>query len=229
MDGASSDIETQVGLTKGQLRAPSYKDSSVRIYALRKLGNVDLPEALNYLRGLTRQDLGPDTNEMIWANVQIAVREAQVNRIQDESAKIRFLEETCGEKSAAASWAVDELCERGSYNSLGYIRESIRKRNPTADGERQIAFCEARMAIISRDPDPVRALGSFLTVKNGVTDSELIGWAINKLGSMKSAKAEAERQRYADEIENLPDGSPVKDVLWFKRVQIRGALPPKKK
>jgi hypothetical protein len=94
------------------------------------------------------------------------------------------------------------------------IRESIQKRNPTHDGEKQIAFCESRMAIISRNPDRIKALGSFLTTSTGVTDSELLGWALNQLRNIGSPQAEAEAQRFADEIENLPDGSTLKNALW---------------
>jgi hypothetical protein len=59
-------------------------------------------------------------------------------------------------------------------------------------------------------------------VNSGVTDSRLLGWAILKLRALKSQKAEAEVQRYSKEIDDLPDGSPMKNALQRVQILIRG-------
>jgi hypothetical protein len=85
----------------------------------------------------------------------------------------------------------------------------------------QDQFCEARISVLKQSPDRVAALGAALRVSGGVLDDELIGWAINQLQSLKSDRAYAELQRYANEIDALPEGSKLRRELWAKRLQIR--------
>src|SRR5450432_2802770 len=112
MDIPTTDLEARVGLKPGQLHGREFKDSTVRAHALRRIGELDLSEALTYLLNLKRSAFEPDTSGEIWTAAQIALRQAQLNGISEEPAKIRFLEDTASEKSPAASWAVNELCER---------------------------------------------------------------------------------------------------------------------
>lgn len=193
MAGANPGLEASVGLKPGQLRGPEFRDESVRSHALLKIGELDVPEALAYLQNLKAEDIAPDTSGLMRSSLHIALHQAQLNRIPDESSKIRFLENTTSEKSDAAWWAVEQLCNRGSRESLAFIRESIWRRNPTPTGTAQIAFCEARIDVISRDPDRVKALASVLSVTNGVTDPELLGWAI----SCAPLALRGRRQRYS--------------------------------
>jgi hypothetical protein len=172
--GLSPEVEVQVGLQPGQLHKPEFKDEGVRSHALRRIGEVDLPEALAYLQNLKKGDIQPDVSGRMWSSAQIALRQGQVNRIPDETGKISFLEGVTSDRaSAAAGWAVQELCNRGSNRSLGFISGSIRRRDSTPRGLVDVSFCEAPMAIISRDPDRSRALGSFLSVYSGETDSQV--------------------------------------------------------
>jgi hypothetical protein len=213
MEGASPDLEVQVGLKSGQLRGPEFKEYELRSYALRRIGELDLPEALTYLQNLKESDIGPDTSGQIRSAAQIALLQAQVNRIPDQQAKIRFLEEATSGKGAGVHWAVDELCNLGSYQSLPLIRARIhRLLSLPQDIEHETGFCEARIGVVSRDPDRVRALGAVLRVNGGGTDPQLIGWAIGQLQAMRSERADAELERYAKEIDALPD-SPVKREL----------------
>jgi hypothetical protein len=225
MDAGASELEARVGLGPGQLRGSAFKDSTVRSHAMRNLGKLDIPDALTFLTNLTQSDVSPDDSGMVWPSAQIALREAQLIRIPAGTARTRFLEDITTERTPAASWAVEELCEDGSYRSLGFVRQSIRRTNPTPRGEKEIAYCEARMAVLSRNPDPVKAVGSFLSVGSGVTDIELIGWAISKLQAMKSQKADAELDRYAKEIDDLPRDSALKRALLVMRMQIHGRIP----
>jgi hypothetical protein len=117
LEGAVPGLEVQVGLKPGQLRGTEFKDATVRAHALRIIGQLDLPDALTYLQNLERSGIGPDSSGQIWPAAQIALHQAQLNRIGDEPAKIRFLEDATGERSSAASWAVEELCNRGSYTA----------------------------------------------------------------------------------------------------------------
>jgi hypothetical protein len=226
MDAVGVELETQagLGLRPGKMHEPAFKDPEVRIYALRRIGGVALPEALEYLQNLKRDDLMADKSGQLWQNAQIALHQARLNRIPDELGKTEFLENTLGEHTPAISWAVEELCNRGIYRSLNLIRDSIRKRNPIRDGEQQIEFCQARMEILARNFDRTRAIGSFLSVSEGSNDRDLIGWAINQLYLMKDPKADAELERYMNEIGKLPKDSSQRAALSLTEQMIRVRL-----
>jgi hypothetical protein len=227
MVAAAVDIETKVGFRAGELHISNYRAYEVRSCALRDIAKLDMPEALAYLESLKREQFDDRRfGRQVWSSAEIALREAQLNRLPDESAQVRFLENTTAEKTAAW-WAVQELCNRGSYQSLPFIRQHITTRVIVSQNvDRDIRFCQQRMDLISRDPDRVKALASLLSVRSGLIDSELLGWAINQLRDMNSPRADAELDRFADEIDDLPDGSSRKNELWGRRVQIRGMLPP---
>jgi hypothetical protein len=231
MATADADLEVRAGLTAGHLRIANYHYYTVRSCALRAIARLDMPEALAYLASLQRAQFDDGGfGGQVWSSAQIALREAQFNRLPDESAKIRFLEDTTAEtRSAAAWWAVDELCNRGVYQALPFIRAYLTKVNPLPRGiEHRMTFCQQRMDVISRDPDRINALASVLIVRNLGGDSDLVGWAIGQLREMHSARAEGEVVRFADEIDDLPDDSPLKSELWSGRVQIRGMGPRQK-
>jgi hypothetical protein len=226
MESASPDLEVQVGLKPGQLRGPEFKDSSLRAYALRRIGELDLPEALTYLQNLKQNDIGFDSSHLIWPAAQIALRDALLRRISDPQSKIELLERTVTEphdaisNSAVTTWAIDQLCDRGSLSSLAIIQQSIRNRRNGQRGEDDLRFCEERMAVVGRSPNRAKALGSVLRVNGTSDDARLIAWAIYQLHSVDSREADAELERYAKEIDGLPD-SPVKRELASR-------LPPRR-
>jgi hypothetical protein len=224
LGNVSATVEVQLGLAPGQLRSYDFNVSTARVHAIRSIGKLDLPEALLYLQNLTRNNIDPDFSGAVWPAVQIALHEAQMGRIPGEQDKVRFLEDATRERSAAASWAVTELCNRGSLQSLPFIREQIRKTySLPQDVSQETESCEAHMGIVSRNPDRLKALGSYLSVtaKSTGLNLNLIGWAIAELEMMKSQQANAELQRYAKEIDELPDSSPLKDELNFVRMRLR--------
>ena len=209
MDSASPDLEVQVGLKAGQLRGQGFRDPTVRAHAFRVIGKLDSPDALSYLENVRKTDIAADEPGQIWIAVQVALHEARLIRVPDADGQIKLLEDTM-KTSIAASWAMTELCNRGSEQSLPAVRAYVHKYNPTPRGEEEIAFCEARMNVISRSPDRVRALASLLKASNGPQEYELIAWAISQLQAMKSQSADAELSRYLDEICNLPSKASLK-------------------
>jgi hypothetical protein len=231
MSAAGTDLETKVGLQAGELRHPNFEYFTVRSCALRDIAKLDMPEALAYLGALKKEQFEDGAfGRQVWSSAEIALKEAQFNRLPDEPAKIRFLEDTAKETRGAASWAVQELCERGAYQALPFIRAYFTKAYSLQDVyHHAISFCQQRMDVVSQNQDRVKALATVLTVRPGMTDSEILGWAINQLRGMGSPRATAELDRFADEIDNLPDGSPLKNELWGERVNIRGMLAPKRR
>ena len=67
MDAVSAELETQVGLgiTPGRMHEPVFKELDVRIYALRRIGDVALPEALEYLENLKKDDFMADRSDQL--------------------------------------------------------------------------------------------------------------------------------------------------------------------
>jgi hypothetical protein len=216
--------ETLVGLMPSELHQPAYDQASVRVYALLKIGECALPEALEFLKNLKRADLGEDTTQMIWPNARVALSNALVSRITDPHARIEFLVKTLsGEgdgRSLVAFWAVNLLCDQGTSTALPLIRRSFKSSWSGERGEEAIAFCETRMEVVSRDPDRVKALRSVLTVDGAVSD-ELLRWAVYQLGSIHSPDADAELNRFAKELGKLREGSPEYARFWALREDLR--------
>jgi hypothetical protein len=205
MESADVRLEAQVGLEPGALHGSAFRSPIVRMRALFRIGGVDLPEALEFLQGLGREDLRPDDSGMVWPTAIVALHQARLMRISGEAAKIAYLEDTLSEWSAASAWAAGELCDRGSYSSLPLIRKSVHTRNPIEkDAAVEIGYCEQRISLLSRNQDRIAALGSYLSVNEPSIDRRLTMWAVNQLYSMKSARADAELGRFAAELNSLP-------------------------
>lgn len=204
LGSADVQLEARLGLAAGRLRTSAFRSEVVREYALSRIADVDAPEALEFLQDVKKEDLEPDESSRVWPAALVALHQARLNRISGQAGRVAFLEDTVGERSAAVEWAVQELCNCGSDSSLPLIRQSIRRRVSTSRAaEEQIGHCEARIALLSRSPDRIAALGSFLSIMEGSTDRWLIVWAVNQLYSMKSARADAELARYKAELDSV--------------------------
>jgi hypothetical protein len=228
MDGASPELETRVGLKAGELREPDFKEPEVRACALRKIGETALDEAVDFLTKLKADDLGRDPSQTIWPAAQIALRDAQLRRIKDPTMMTEFLERTVTERhdaisnSAVTGWAVNELCERGAESSLPVIEESIRGARSGQYAAEEVAFCRARIRVVRSNPDRAKALGSALvaSISAGSAEPRLVTWVIYQLNSMHSPSADAQLDRFAREVGDLPGASPTKLRLSAYRQQI---------
>src|SRR4051812_11735717 len=56
----SSESSALMGIDVGTLRQKEYSDSSIRIYAFRKMGEINLAEVVDFLAAVKRPDIGPD-------------------------------------------------------------------------------------------------------------------------------------------------------------------------
>lgn len=209
----SPESAMQFGIPSAQLRNTKFDHPSVRAYAFRKIGGTGLPAAANFLQNLKPSDIGRDDTGSIWPAAQIALHEAMLSRITGPSLKTQFLENTLTERHDAASngavkyWAVEELCDSGAQASMALIQESIRDFWSGERGEEAVRFCEARIDVLSRHSDRVKAMGSVLTVQNNADNARLITWAMHQLQAIHSPEADAELKRFAGEIDRLPNGS----------------------
>jgi hypothetical protein len=206
-------LESQITGVPGYLQNSGFKSDTVRAYAFRKIGESGLPRAVEFLANITAADIGNDSSQQIWPTVQVALRNARLENLQGSQDKIEFLKATLTEphdaisNSSVTTWAVNQLCDRGAYSASPEIQKSIRARMERKDGEDEIRFCEARIQVVFRSPDRVKAIGSVLTADAASEDDRLIRWAIYKLSEMGSSSAKAELDRFAAEIDNLPPTS----------------------
>lgn len=224
----SAEPETLAGSKPAQVRELGFTDPSVRAYALRKIGETGLAEAVDFLSKLTPAAFGEDVVHQIWPSVQIALQEAKLNQLPDRQAKSDFLEQTIRASNDAMSngavhgWAENELCNAGTVTSLPVIQESIRNRDPSPRGEEEVQFCEARIEVIRRSSDRIAALATALRVAEEPQDEKLVRWAFYQLADMHSASADAELDRFAAEIGRLAEGSPLRQRFGIFRLEVRG-------
>lgn len=209
----SHESEAQVGIAPDVIQAKEFTVPTVRACAYWRIGEAELPEAVEFLSKLKQTDIGIDISGEIWPTVQAALSNALLNSIADPQLKVQFLERTVIDRAPATSWAVEQLCNRGPVASLAIVQQYIRQVQSGQRGEDRVRFCETRMQVISRDPDRIKALGSVLSVGNSAEQEDLIRWASSQLSEMRSPKADAELKRFMTEIEKVPGGSTEKHRL----------------
>ncbi|HWR50595.1 MAG TPA: hypothetical protein VN428_05785 [Bryobacteraceae bacterium] len=224
----SRDAASRFALMQSELQGPSFKFTTVRLHAFRTIGKLGTAAAIAFLEQVTPDQFRQDEVYQLWPAAQIALREALLNRISDPRRKTEFLEKTLTERRDAIadgtvdSWAVEELCNSGTLNSLPavqrWIEESFSTPNVQVD---KVSFCEQRMRVMMRDSDAVAAIASVLSVSNNPIDRRLTQWAVNQLEAMKASRADEALYRFEAEILSLPDGSVQKDALRTYSVQIR--------
>jgi hypothetical protein len=204
--------ERRAGLVPGQLREKEFNDEYIREFALQKIGESGIPEALVFLVTLKRTDLRSDAPEELWRTSQIALANARLNGIASTQSKVEFLMGTLG--TIADSWAVEELCNRGVLQSLPGVMASIRRSYGSHEqrSDDEIAFCEARMQVIARDPDRVRALetvlDAVLTLHHNAEGRRLLNWAMYQLDAIHSADGDAALDRFATDAGIFLHGNP---------------------
>ena len=191
---------------------------SVRAYAMDRIGASGLPEAIEYLKSMTVDRVGPDSTQTIYAASQVALYKALFRQETDPEKQVAFLEHQlmAPTHGAVASWAMSALCNRGSSSSLPEIKKLVKMRYQNLPrGDAQIQFCKDRMEIVNRNPDRVKALASALTIDQTVKDRQLTitHWVIAQLEEIRSTEAYAALDRYAAEIERKYPDTPAANEL----------------
>jgi hypothetical protein len=218
-EAVDSRVAAQTGLESTTHGLEGFKTASMRAYSIIKIGATGLGQAVNYLSSLS-PGIDSDESHQEWPAVQIALRDAQLRQIPDLQRQIEFLEKTTEEKTAAQSWAVDELCDRGSLISLPVVQQSIRSRDPSQRGEDDITFCEARMRLIMSDPDRTKVIGSLLQTGTNRPDTRMLRWAVSQLEEINTAEANQKLDDFAAQIKNLPPDSATHRELYYFQSEI---------
>jgi hypothetical protein len=229
--GQASEInpesEKQVGLNPADLKQKGFQAVVVREVAIWYIGATGLPKAIEFLSNLKIADFPDDPSLGIWAQAQVAIRNASFVRITDPEEKIEFLRSVLTERnyatahSGTASWAVEELCNSGASAALPEIQESIRRVGNGQRDQDDIQFCKDRMQVVSSHPDRAKALGSALNLDGQPQDGRLVGWAVFQLTMMHSAGADGELAHFAAAMDKLPMDSPIRQRLGVYRAGIR--------
>ena len=187
-----------------------------RRYALETIGKTGLPEAVDYLRGLTQGQTGADDSRTIYPAARLALQKALFMREIGAQAQIEFLERKLAEHSgfSVAIWAADELCDRGSVSSIDAVANFFKRLYPGPDGDEMTAFCLERMDIVNRALSRAKAIGTVLRTDAFLKDERILSWAIGQLTAMDTAEADAVLDGYAGEVESkFPDRPEVTSVL----------------
>ena len=225
-------LATKAGLDAFAGRDLMFGDSTVRAYALDRIGASGLPEALQYLREFTRDKVGHDSSDTVYPAVQVALHHLLLGREASPQDQIAFLEKSILKPSVGqvANWAMNELCNRGSVGSLGVIRTFVHRLYPDRDGDDTIRFCEARAMTIIRDSNRAVALGTVLVLENFRNDEQtrLMRWAIGQLLEMHSADADRKLAQFAKGLGTAIDSSVTDDskhAMWLIVEEIRRKRP----
>ena len=186
---------------------------------------------MEFLKTLDQADLGPDEQTVMLLRVMGhgAIRIATLRQIQDPRAQTEYLERTAEEmaSSGLGIWAVDQLCDRASLNSMAVIEKAFRKAWSGQYGEDQVTFCKARIFALYGKPDRAEALGAMLNVETSAQNDQLATWAIQLLSEMHSPAADAELTRFAREIDTLPAAYPLKERMLPLRLAIPNIPRPR--
>jgi len=199
-DTIEPDLEKQVGALPGEFKTSWYKNSVLIDYALWRIGETGLPEAVDFLTKFEPHDLPA---------AKRALKNATLKTIPDPQKKIEFLTNILLEyrrrDSDLERWGADELCNLGASSALPEIRRSLKSIWSGYGEEDEVRFCEARIEALSRDPDRTRALGmvlgSALALDGSPDGMKLLKWAIGQLFLIRTPEADAELERIASNLE----------------------------
>jgi hypothetical protein len=194
------------------LRAPE-----VRAYAVEKIAAVGSDDSIAWLKALRVEDLPGDRSYTVYGAVQVAYRRTLLSREPDPNAQRAFLEDLLQRRSdpwasdRIFSWALSELCNRGSVGSMPIIEQALGKQgDPPALNK--IRECEAMMTIVNSNPDRIQAIGSALDrlvqAHTGTDlDTRLVIWATDQLSRDKSKEAQAALARFVTNAAGLQGDS----------------------
>lgn len=223
-EGRPADVkesqEARVGLAPVDLLSASFADMDCRADAFLYIGRLGTARAANYLGSIHQRRFNPQEAEILWPATQVALRMALLNLVNEPREKVAFLERALLESddassfSQVATWAVNELCNRGESESLPAVAKSIRDRVSGERAEDEIVYCKERVDVIRSSGDRVTALASVLRTSGKAAAPRLIDWAMNQLGAMRSEPANAALATFIKSVNSLPRDSPIRKRLW---------------
>jgi hypothetical protein len=231
-EAISAELASQLGLHPSPPGGwVMFQQPDLRIYAIKKLGETGLGEALAYLSALKEEEFAPNPGERTILDQAVEVAKSTVQLLQtDRADQVQLLENWALDRSVVAGWAADQLCEMGSLISFSVVQQSIRARN-RGDEVRineDAQFCLQRMRILGSSPDRTQALSSVLASDLATEDSKVVAWAVRELldiGSDDAIKALRSFSARAKAATGLPAIQPlsglVDDDLAYKASQKR--------
>lgn len=172
--------------------------TSVRAYALEKIGELARPEADTFLIRVSS-----NTNEsVLMLAARIAYLNSRVIREPSQAGKRRILLETLNDAPMrdTRSWAADELCDMGEIVSLLDVRNTISAVDPTPSGNRRFILCESKVRILFMHRRRIDALRAALFDK----DEDLRRWGIQQLGKLNSTEADTTLVDFARQLQKNP-------------------------
>jgi hypothetical protein len=166
--GHPTGLETWLAVWPASVAAPNIAaltSPTVRAYATSRIARSPSDDALRYLGALAPPALGSDPTGELYPAAAIAYRTALLERKQGSAMQTAYLETVAQEKGkvpwsmSVRSWAVDQLCDRGSARSLPVIEKVLREIWGDQTGA-QRDFCEARIRCGRGERGPCIRAGS---------------------------------------------------------------------
>jgi HEAT repeat protein len=173
-------------------------DTSVKMHALEKIGELARPEADKFLI-----QVSADASESVLQHAaRLAYLNSRVIREPSQAGKKKILVETMNTEAMrdTRSWAAEELCDMGDTASLPQVRKTISAVDPTPSGNKRFSACESKVRLLSKYSSRIEALKSALSDK----DDGIRRWGIQHLGKLKTAEADTTLVNFASELQKNP-------------------------
>lgn len=183
------------------------KDIHLRQFAAAKLGELGAVEAKDMLKALAESLKWNDSTRYLKGAVTLAYWKIKVAEEPNEPAQERLLIKLLRGgpppyAGVVASWAVDELANRGVEKALPAIIKSIRHMNPTERGEEHIRLCKTKIELLNTSASRHEALTKALLMEDPTQYQRLRSWAIKELGKLKTEESRTILMYYALELQN---------------------------
>ncbi len=208
------------GMPTGEEDRALFRNVTVRVHSVQRLGESGNQVAFAYLQSLT--STGPtgtrkrgDAARVQWA-AQVGLGQARLLNITSQQQKIEFLEGVLrGSGLGDELWSANQLCDMGSMPSLGLIEKLMRDLYSGAAAEDMIQYCEARIRVLASESDRGTALAKALRISGDQKDLRMINWAVAQLTELDTPAADAAIDQFAAQIRSLPHTSPESRNLAF--------------
>jgi hypothetical protein len=217
------DFRQLTGLGTDGMARLHLAEAESRCYAAEKLGETGSQPASEILSKFRLEDAPSDRRYYLLGCVTVGLKEIGERAAGDNAEdKIRFARGVLNEHSykgdvedSVYRWAINRLCDLGSSSDFPLIESSMNAIHNDWWGKSELEFCRDRIAVLARDPDRTKALGTVLLPAGHVEDSRIHGWAIYQLLAMHSADGDRALARYFAEVDKLDRDNPLHyEAVW---------------
>jgi hypothetical protein len=215
------DFRQLTGLGADGIARLHLAEAESRCYAAEKLGETGSQSASEILSKFRLEDAPSDRRCYLLGCVNVGLLES---RLHDKGSQERIqLARTVlngrsyrGEvEGVGFRWAMQSLCDLGSGEDYPLVEIKMAAEGNDWWAKPELEFCRDRIAVLARDPDRTKALGTVLLPVGHAEDQRIHGWAISQLVAMHAADADRALARYFAEVDKLDRDNPLHyEAVW---------------